>query len=182
MFIRKPPSHSLVRAGWPLTFALCALGGLHAGCGADPVDDGEEDGGTTPTANADAFTRIYQSPEFQKCGDCHAPGAPGRVAGIESTQNWSTRDAAYASLKGMASGLTGNFKACNGVPLLGDSAETSLLVAALDPDTRMGFMSETTPDCNADAVSDMTLKLGGPLPPALLAQLKAWIDAGAPNR
>jgi len=212
VFISKRHPSSLRRAAWSLalTLGLGGLTALQAGCGSDPVDEGDDasappggrdggsdpvnqgdastpaaggDGGTDPVGEGDgAFTRIYESPEFQKCGDCHAPGAPGRVAGIESTQNWSTRDSAYASLKGMASGLIGNFAGCNGVPLLGTTAGTSLLVAALDEETRASFMSASKPDCNGDAISDMTLKLGAPLPAALLAELKAWIDAGAPNK
>ena len=116
MFISKRHPPSLPRAAWSLvlTLGLGGLAALQAGCGSDPVDDGDDE--------VDAFTRIYESPEFQKCGGCHAPGAAGRVAGIESTQNWSTRDSAYASLKGMASGMIGNFASCNGVPLLGTSA------------------------------------------------------------
>lgn len=170
------------RAAWLLALATSGLIMLQAGCGADAIDEQDGDGGSgTNLGTDDAFTRIYQSPTFQKCSECHAPGAPGRVAGIESTQNWSTRDAAYASLKGMASGLTGNFAGCNGVPLLGSNADTSLLVAALDEDTRDNFTSDK-PDCNSDAISDMTLKLGAPVPAALLAQLKAWINAGAPNK
>ena len=55
-------------------------------------------------------------------------------------------------------------------------------MASLDEDTRASFTSAGKPDCNADAISDMTLKLGAPLPASLLAELKAWVDAGAPNK
>jgi hypothetical protein len=155
-----------------LALALCALATQQVGCGADPTDALDGGGGD------DAFTRIYESTQFQKCAGCHAPNAPGRVAGIESTQDWSTRDRAYASLKGKASGLIGNFMDCNGVALVGTTASASLLVAALDEDTRASFM---VGKCSADTLSDMTLKIGEELPPALLAELKAWIAAGAPN-
>ena len=143
------------------------------GCG-DTLD--ELDGSETPT-----FTAIYESDEFQRCSECHAPNAPGRREGIEATQDWSTRDRALATLRGSASGLIGNREACNGVPLLGASAAQSLLVAAFDFDVRMNFSSPSAPDCTADAIADETLQLGRPLPDGLLQDLKDWIDAGAPG-
>ncbi len=144
---------------------------LALGCGVEDALDGEPD----------AFTAIYESNEFQECSGCHAPGAPGRVDGTEETQDWSTRDAAYISLQGTASGLIGNFAGCNGVPFLGPSAEQSLLFAAFDQDARRAYDNPDFPDCNEDSISDQTLKLGGDLPAGLLADLRAWIDDGAPS-
>jgi hypothetical protein len=154
---------------------LCSIAALLAlGCGeaAEDLLNGAAGGG--------AFSRIYESDEFQECSGCHAPGAPGKTEGTEATQNWSTRASAYASLQGNASGLIGNFADCNGVPLLGESAEDSLLVAAFDSTVRDAFRNSRFPDCTADAISDQTLKIGGALPASLLAELKAWVDAGAP--
>jgi hypothetical protein len=157
----------------PLTSNLLFLSGIALawGCG-DPLD--ELDGNDTPS-----FTAIYESNEFQRCSECHAPNAPGRVEGIEETQDWSTRDRAIQTLRGRASGLIGNFEACNGVPLLGGSAAQSLLVAAFDFDVRMSFSSPSAPDCTGDAIADQTLQLGDPLPAGLLQDLKDWVDAGA---
>lgn len=142
-------------------------------CG-ETVDDALGGGG------GDAFTAIYETDEFRQCADCHAPGAPGRVDGIETTQNWSTRDTAYSSLQGNAAGMIGNFAGCNGVPLVADTAEDSLLVAAFDEDVRASFEVAGFPDCTADAISDQTLKIMGPLPDGLLQDLKDWVDSGAP--
>lgn len=173
------PSAPRRRTSPPLLLAASVCGAtMFAGCGADPVDDLDGDG----DGSAATFTSIYNSSEFQKCRDCHAPGAPGRTAGIETTQNWSTKEAAYSSIKtGRAMGLIGNFEACNGVPLIGATAEQSLLVAALDEDVRADFMSASAAGCDGDAISDMTLKIGGPLSSSTLSRLKAWIAAGAPN-
>jgi hypothetical protein len=187
LYIPRRPLSPRGSAGWSLAFTigLCGVALSQVGCGADPTEEagGDDDGDSDAGSNDGvSFTRIYNSPEFQRCAECHAPGAQGRVDGTESTQDWSTRDKAYASLKGVASGMTGNFEGCNGEPLLGSRAETSLLVASLDEDVRDGYMSASTPSCTKDAISDMTLKLGAPLPSALLAQLKAWVDAGAPNK
>lgn len=129
-----------------------------------------------------SFTHLYQSSEFQTCAGCHAPGAPGKTDGTEATQDWSTRDRAYSTLHGTASGLIGNFSGCNGVPFLGESAAESLLVAAFDEQARAAFQSREVPACDGDAISDQTLKIGAPLPDPLLAELKAWVDAGAPDR
>ncbi|MET0412461.1 MAG: hypothetical protein ABW217_14260 [Polyangiaceae bacterium] len=152
-------------------------------CG-DTLDDplgGAGSGGSGSGSGGPTFTSIYGSDEFQECSGCHAPNAPGITEGIEETQNWSTRATAYNSLQRNASGLIGNNEGCNGVPFLGDSAEESLLVAAFDEDVRVAYDNPSFPDCNADAIADQTLKIGGPLPASLLADLKAWVDAGAPN-
>jgi hypothetical protein len=132
------------------------------------------------TLNDDEFGRIYDSEEFQKCSGCHAPDAPGFVEGTEATQDWSTRDTAYTTLRSRASGLIGNFAGCNGVPFLGPSSAQSLLVAALDETVRADFSAPGVPACNGDAIADQTDKIGGPLPDALLQDLKDWIDNGAP--
>lgn len=142
------------------------------GCG-ESVDDALTGGG------GDAFTAIYESNEFQECSGCHAPGAPGYVDGTETTQNWSTRDTAHSSLQGNAAGLIGNFEGCNGAPLVGNSAQQSLLVAVFDEDVRASFELPAFPDCTADAITDETLRVGA-LPAALLQDLKDWVDAGAP--
>jgi hypothetical protein len=160
-----------------LAFAAAALVSGSVGCG-DAIDEALDGGELT---GDDAFSQIYSSPQFQKCSGCHAPSAPGRTAGIEATQDWSTRDSAYSSLKGKASGLIGNFEGCNGVPLISSTANNSLLVASLDEDVRANFMNASYPDCTGDAISDQTLKIGGALPDSLLTQLKSWINAGAPN-
>jgi hypothetical protein len=177
--IRPSAPHRRTSPSLLLAASVCGAT-MIVGCGADPVDglDGDDDG----DSGAATFTSIYNSSEFQKCRDCHAPGAPGRTAGIETTQNWSTKDAAYNSIKtGRAMGLTGNFSGCNGVALIGSTPESSLLVAALDEDVRADFMSSSAANCDGDAISDMTLKIGGPVSSATMSRLKAWIAAGAPN-
>ena len=156
---------------------LCLLAALAtplalAGCPAEEMMMVDEDD----------FTLIFNTPYFEACGGCHAPDAPGFTAGTEETQNWSSRDAAFASLQGNASGLVGNFEGCNGVPLLGATPETSLLVASLDENVRANFSDANFPDCNADAISDMTLKVGMNIDPVDLELLTTWISNGAPNR
>jgi hypothetical protein len=142
------------------------------GCG-DTLDQLEGGGGPT-------FTSIYGDLQ-PLCSECHAPGAPGRTADIEATQDWSSRDRALTALRGTARGLTGNFAGCNGVPLLGASAEQSLLVASLDFDVRMNFSSSSFPDCTGDSIADQNDKLMEPLSAGVLQDLKDWIDAGAPG-
>ncbi len=160
------------------TLAAAWAAALTLGCGADGGDGGG--GGVDGGNNADAFTMIFASSTFQACKGCHAPGAPGFVEGTETTQNWSTRENAFSSLMGSATGLIGNFAGCNGVPLIGDTAATSLLVAALDSTVRADFTLASFPDCNVDTISDMSLKVGA-IPSTQLEALKAWINAGAPD-
>jgi hypothetical protein len=163
------PRHS---ADLLLAFGLAAA----FGCG-DTLDTLDPlDGNDTPT-----FTSIYESDDFQLCSGCHAPGAPGRVAGIEATQDWSTRERALTSLRGNASGLTGNFAGCNGVPLLGGSAEDSLLVASFDETVRMNFSLPGFPDCTSDSIADQTLQIRRDLSAGVLRDLKDWIDGNAPG-
>lgn len=123
----------------------------------------------------EAFTEIYESAYFQECSGCHAPGAPGRREGIEATQDWSTRDTALASLQRNASGLIGNFAGCNGEPLIGPSSDRSLLVAVFDENVRENYESVSVQSCIPDAIKDETLEVGA-IPPALLQDLKDWID------
>ena len=125
-----------------------------------------------------SFTSIYDA-IGEDCAGCHAPGAPGRTQGIEGTQNWSSRSAALSSLRGDATGLIGNFAACNGEPLLRPSADQSLLVASLDSDVRANFESPDNPDCNGDAVADQTLWVG--VSDSVVQDLKDWVDSGAPD-
>ena len=162
------------------TLAATLAAAITMGCGADDGGSNGDGDGVDGGNNDDAFTMIFASSTFQACKGCHAPGAPGFVEGTETTQNWSTRDNAFSSLMGSASGLIGNFAGCNGVPLLGDTAATSLLVAALDSTIRADFTLTGFPDCVGDTISDMTLKVGA-INSAQLDALKAWINAGAPD-
>ena len=134
----------------------------------------EEDLLTPPTGTT--FTDIYTSSTFGQCADCHSPTAPGFTAGTEATQDWSSESAAFSSLRGVASGLEGNFAACNGVPLVGTTASESLLVATLDPSTRASFSDGTATGCVADAIKDHTLDLT--VSAADLATLRTFIDEG----
>jgi hypothetical protein len=149
-----------------------ALYGLGCGDTLDPLEEGSEGG------SAD-FDSVYAE-LGQPCSECHAPGAPGRTEGIEATQDWSTAASARRTLRGNASGLIGNFADCNGVPLVGDSAEESLLIASLDENVRRSFSLADFPDCTADAISDQTVWIMGGVPDSVLDDLKEWIDAGAP--
>ncbi|MEZ4327593.1 MAG: hypothetical protein R3B40_20400 [Polyangiales bacterium] len=148
-------------------FVLIGLLAPAGGCEEDPIDP----------PPPDPFGDLYASATFQMCADCHSPTAPGFVQGTETTQNWSSRGAAFTSLQGNAAGLEGNFAGCNGVPLVGDTAETSLIVAVLDPTVRASFSVAGFPDCTADAIADETLRVGS-VPAATLQALKDFIDDG----
>ena len=164
------------------TIIAASVAMLALGCGEGINGDGDGDGdGDVDASQADAFTEIFNSSSFQNCSGCHAPGAPGKTAGTEETQDWSTRATAFTAWQGNASGLIGNFEGCNGVPFLGATAEESLAVAVFDETIRMNFSNASFPDCDSDSISDMTLKIGGPLPAGLLDDLKAWVNAGAPD-
>jgi hypothetical protein len=152
---------------------LFAVAGALYGLGCSDTDDPLD-----PAGDPD-FGSIYAE-LGPACSECHAPGAPGRTEGIEATQDWSTLESTRRSLRGNASGLIGNFAGCNGVPLLGASAQQSLLVASLDEDVRANFELADHPDCTGDAISDQNLKLDQPVSASVLQDLKDWIDAGAP--
>jgi hypothetical protein len=140
----------------------------------DAVDGGVDGGdGDVPAA----FAELYATPTFQMCADCHAPDALGATAGTESTQDWSSSSTAYESLMGNAAGLVGNFAGCNGVPLVGATANSSLLVAVFDPNVRASFSVASHPNCKAAAIADETLRLGS-VPPNVLQDLKDFIDGG----
>jgi len=167
LLVRSPAFRS-PRRGLLLCVSMLAAG---VGC-SDAVDELTGGGGD--------FDSIYNSATFQQCSECHAPDAPGRVAGTEATQDWSSSANARRTLRGSASGLIGNSSGCNGVPLLGSSAEQSLLVASLDSGVRMNFELADHPDCTPEAIADQTLHLSADPPASVLQDLKDWIDAGAP--
>jgi len=152
-----------------------ADGTCNAGLVCNPSSICEQDGGDP------SFTTLYGSSSFGSCADCHAPDAPGFTDGTEATQDWSSRASAYQSLQGNASGLIGNFEDCNGVPLIGNAPDSSLIVAVFDETVRANFSVASHPDCNVDSISDMTLKIGGQLTTEELTLLKDWISAGAPD-
>ncbi len=171
--------------------AICLAVWLPACGGTDEVgteggacrEDGSCDPGLKCNADniceAGLFTKIFRSPAFQRCANCHAPGADGFVVGVtEATQNWSTQKTAWQTLQGKASGMTGNQADCNGVAFLGNTPETSLLAAALDEDIRAGYVNG---NCTSDNISDMTLKIQGDPTSQELNLLKEWITKGAPE-
>ena len=125
------------------------------------------------------FSALYSSESFQQCSGCHAPNAAGFTDGTEASQDWSSRDNAFQSLQGTASGLIGNFEGCNGVPFIGQTPGDSLLAAALDENVRADFNLAGFPDCNADTISDMSLRIGGALSGDELQLLNDWISNGA---
>lgn len=143
----------------------------------EPVDGAD----ASPGPDVDQFTQLYESASFQMCAGCHAPDADGFTDGTEATQDWTTRDTAYQSLQGVASGMMGNFEGCNGVPFIGDTPETSLLLATFDDSIRAEFTLADFADCNVDSISDMTLKIGGPLSMEELDLLTQWLADGAPD-
>lgn len=142
--------HTASMPGWRLLGVACLAALALTACEAEEglVDAGPED----------TFTQLYNA-IGSKCASCHAPAGPSRTAETEQTQDWSSRQSALTSLQGMASGMVGNFEGCNGVPFIGDSVETSLLVAAFDEDVRADFSVASNPDCTADAISAMTEKV-----------------------
>lgn len=130
---------------------------------------------TTDTSSGVTLASLHDR-YLKNCANCHAPGAPGRTDATERTLDFSSVETTRTSLAGKASGLSGNQEACNGVSFLGATYETSLLAAVLDYDVRMSFTAGD--GCDADAISDMTVRSGTP-PGGFLADLAAWIDAGA---
>lgn len=147
------------------------------------ADAGAGDGGRAGDGGVTAqFSSLYAD-YFGTCGNCHAPGAPGRTSDIEQTLDFSTRATAYTTITtGSATGLVGNATACNSVPFItrGDAA-ASLIVAALDQSTRQAFDYQARPDCDVGVIGDETVKVGTPPSAEFIAALKTWIQAGAPN-
>ncbi len=162
---------------------------LVLGCGAEEGDDLFGEGGEAGEGGGEAgegggedqsvFDGLYAD-SFSPCSGCHGPDAPGATEGTEATLDFTDADTAYEKIvHGVASGLVGNFDGCNGVPFVGASPELSLLVAVMDEDVRANFNHPDYPDCIPEAISDMTIKIGGEF--SDLDGLKAWIEDGAPR-
>ena len=164
-----------LRAAHPLTLAL-ALGLVALGAGCSPATDTGPDGGGMVQAT---FTSLYGD-YLGTCKQCHAPAAPGRTSDTEQTLDFTSRSTALTTLRGMASGLTGNHLDCNGVPFLAASPGKSLLVAVLDQPTRQAIdLSPGHPGCAVDTISDETVKVGSQPSADFVTALKSWITGGA---
>ena len=139
---------------------------------------------TTDGAGGDAqphFSSLYAN-YLNNCAQCHAPGAVGATSNTEKTLDFSTQSAAYNSLMGKASGLSGNQQACNSVAfIVKDKPASSLLVASLDSATRSAFDLSSNPGCDTNAISDMAFKTGKAPSAAFITALKTWIQNGAAN-
>lgn len=151
-----------------------------AGCGDMGMgEDTPDAGGGGVTAS---FASLYGD-YLSNCKSCHAPGAPGRdEVNIEKTLDFSTKATAYSTLKMMASGMTGNQTGCNGVPFLDTTPAKSLLLASLDETTRKAFdLGAAHANCDMDAISDQTVKVGKDPSAAFMSALKTWLQNGSPN-
>lgn len=164
------------RAAHPIRLAL-ALGVLALGAGCSPATETSPDGGSGGMVQA-TFTSLYGD-YLGTCKQCHAPSAPGRTSDTEQTLDFTSRSTALSTLRGMASGLTGNHTDCNGVPFLATPAK-SLLVAVLDQPTRQAIdLSPGHPGCSVDTISDETVKVGSQPSADFVTALKTWITSGA---
>ncbi len=155
-----------------LRLALCGSAAL-AGCVTTAASGGDPE---------PHFSSLYAN-YLSGCAQCHAPGAVGATSTTEKSLDFSTQAAAYASLSGKANGLIGNQAGCDGVAfIVKDKPASSLLVATLDASTRNAFDLPGNPNCDNNAISDMTLpKLGKAPSAAFLTALKTWVQNGALN-
>lgn len=136
------------------------------GCGGVSEDD------DSPSPSA-SFTALYGD-YFQQCLACHTPDAPGRTSITETTLDFTSESSAQSTiLGGTAAGLSGNQTDCNGVSFVGDTPESSLILAAIDDTTRANF---AVGNCTADTISDMTAKVGFAPDASFVADLKSWIQ------
>lgn len=147
-------------------------------------EDGEvlPDGGTPDSGGGGvtaSFTSLYGD-YLGNCKECHAPNAPGRTSDIEQTLDFTSRNTAFTTLTtGMATGLVGNHTGCNDVPFIASSPGSSLLVAVIDQPTRQAFDVSQHPNCDVDAITDATVKVGSQPSSAFVTALKTWISNGA---
>lgn len=161
----------------PFPLVLTLLG--YAGCGGPAGTGPSPDMGSA--AVQPKFSSLYGD-YFKNCQGCHTPMAPGRTDLTEKTLDFSTQATAYSKLTtGKAMGLQGIQAGCNGVPFVQATPDKSLVVAALDQPTRQTFDVTGSPDCNANTISDMTVKVGSAPSADFVAALKKWIQAGAQN-
>ena len=172
--MQPTPPRTASALGLSLAVGLIAFA---AGCPAstDTTPDGNGGGMVEAT-----FTSLYGD-YLGKCKQCHAPSAPGRTSDIEQTLDFSTRATALSTLKtGMATGLTGNHTACNGVPFLAATPDKSLVVAVIDQPTRQAIdLSPQHATCDVDSITDATVKVGSQPSAMFVSALKTWITNGA---
>jgi hypothetical protein len=186
--IRKPhslPTIQTSRTVRPMTPAAhsirlaLALGLVAAGAGCSPATETEPDGGSGGGTVQATFTSLYGD-YLGTCKQCHAPNAPGKTSDTEQTLDFTSRTTALSTLRGMASGLTGNHADCNGAPFLATTPAKSLLVAVIDQPTRQAIdLSPGHPTCDVDTISDETVKVKSQPSAEFVTALKTWISSGA---
>ncbi|MCO4763199.1 MAG: hypothetical protein KC502_16900 [Myxococcales bacterium] len=133
------------------------------------------------TEPGDDFDVAYTS-FLNKCSQCHGPDALGRSSDTAKGLDMSSAATARTSLTdNTVSGLTGNSAGCNGVPfVVPGKPEQSLFIAVLDADARTKFDLPSHPNCDNDAISDMTLKVNAEPSADTLAALKRWVTSLQP--
>ena len=150
--------------------ALATVSLQIAGCSA------AEDAVTGGTSSS-GFDAVYTGVIGKNCNGCHGTSAPGYNPGeTESSLDFTSADAAYNSLKGQSTGLTGNFAACNGKAfVVAGDASKSLLMASIENATRKAYANGA---CTSASVSAMESR-GGALTAAQVSLVRDWINAGA---
>jgi len=166
------------------TMGILAVGLLLAGCfdfGTESGTDVPGGGASTDTSGSSGLGALHGS-YLKHCAQCHAPGAVGFTTGTESSLDFRTVESTRRTLQGRAAGLQGNQQGCNGAAFLGATWRDSLLAAVLDEDLRQTFVAPGYPECNGatGAVSAMEIRVGAAMPASFLADLRTWIEAGAP--
>jgi len=152
----------------PLLFILCAC---------NDAGSGSADGAVAQAT----FTTLYAD-YFQNCKNCHTPSGPGRTSDIEQNLDFTSVGTAFTTITTMsAAGLMGNFSGCNGTPFIDADPANSLIIAVLDQPTRVAFDLPSHASCNMDSISDETAKVGSAPSSVFIANLKTWINDGAPN-
>lgn len=156
--------------------ALVPVSVLLWGCSTDTTETPD-----SPLAPSGTFTSLYND-YFSTCKSCHSPAGPGRTSDTEQTLDFTTRSTAFTTITGgTASGLMGNPAGCNGVPFVGATAATSLILAVLDEPTRAAFDLNGHASCDMDTITDETAKVGSAPSTEFIASLKTWLAGGARN-
>jgi hypothetical protein len=144
---------------------------------ASPAADGQVDAEVVPT-----FSQIYGLIISQKCAFCHHPdedgGASAGIGFLIGHLDMSSAERAYANLVGDGGGVPAQGEDC-GPDATHDAGYVRVVPGHPEESLIIDKLSHDPPECGVRMPDELA---GYPaLDPALIAEIAAWIRAGAPH-
>ncbi|MCB9025054.1 MAG: hypothetical protein H6625_01945 [Bdellovibrionaceae bacterium] len=127
------------------------------------------------TSATPSFTNIYNNVLSQSCVGCHAPGGDA-YDNDGVLLNFSTQTTSYSSLTSLNVTGASSIGTCGGIPIVGNTPETSYLVGVLFDDYHQNNFAGVS-GCTPYSVHLSNQNLSA----SEKSEIINWITAGASN-